>query len=72
MANITNIERARQRANWSVPIRIEQCENDLDTHDAAFERIEKKLDKLNARIYGFIIALTVSAGTFLGSIALHR
>lgn len=66
------LARTEQRRTWNITTRIEQSENDLDAHDAAFVRIEEKLDRLNARIYGFIIALAVATVTFAGGLALHH
>lgn len=52
--------RTEQRKRFALPVRVELAENDLDTHDRAFSRMESKLDKLNARATGLLISMTTA------------
>lgn len=56
--------RTTQRRHFSVPVRVELAEADLDTHDRTFGRLESKIDKLNARAVGLLVS-TLTATLFL-------
>lgn len=64
------VPRSTQRAGWSLPIRIEQLENDLDSLEDAMGRLETKIDKMNGRLWGFTIALFSATLTIAISVAL--
>lgn len=58
---IVNLHRTRERGHLAVPLRVERLEEDADVGDARFDRIEKKIDTLNARAMGLLISLVVAA-----------
>lgn len=58
---LVSLHRTAERKHLTVPLRVERLEEDADVGEARFERIEKKLDTLNARATGLLISLVVAS-----------
>ena len=65
------LHRTEQRRHLAIPLRVERLEEDMDVHDATACRIEKKVDRLNARATGMLVSLAVASVMLALNLALR-
>lgn len=64
--------RQLDRQSFTPDVRITLAEHDLDRHDEFIASFERGMDRLNARLLGFIVTFTSSAVLLAADVALRN
>lgn len=66
------LHRTRERGHLTIPYRVERLEEDADTAETRHTELSSKLDKMNARLLGFLVATAGSAALLAANLLTHK
>lgn len=72
VATPVELHRTRERAHLTVPYRVERLEEDADISEFYGRDLSAKIDKMNARLLGFLVATTGAAALLAANLLTHH